>query len=853
MACTFVTLVDQTTQWAEAEPGSAEEGADEVPAVIDGRFRIDETLGRGGMGVVHLAWDQRLDRPVALKVVKALGAAQSQLLRDRLDREARALAKLSHPNVVPVFEVGEFEGELYVAMEYVPGRTLGQWLEEEPRPWRAVVEMFIQAARGLQAAHRAGMLHRDFKPDNAIIGEDGRVRVLDFGLVRTLEEGPELGDGAAKSDGALSSTLTDVGATVGTPAYMAAEQFLGEPVDERTDVFALCVSLYEGLFGVRPYVGKTRFALFKAVKDGRAQLPADRRGVPGWLCKCVMKGLARDKAARHPSVTAVIDALEQGLARRRRRVLAAGLGVGVSLAGVVGWSVSHAAQVSGQEPCEALVGQVDRVWTGDRQAALVPEDGDAGGTASALEYTSARIDALAESWRSSARGLCDGDVAPAPQVPARQCLESWLPSLERAIELVVQRDAQTLSHAPDLLARITPPEGDFCQVGRDPVVDPQVWTLSERARESAIAGDTERARELAGQAMERAEGLDERELSPHLAEAFAAAGEVLARAGDFEGAHEKFVEAERHAIAAESSRRLLEMRLLWAKVDARREAPDRGADHLRRAEALGHALEQAESPTHVAELEEAMGIVARAQGDHERAIGHHRRAFELFTELERPLLAARALLGVGASEQLLSRFDEAREAYTQAANVYESIGVPEPYRNRVTAEMNLAAVALSVSDTAGLRSFDYVARNGSAEQRLLALAGGTNLAVDLEDREQARRWADLVVRELERQPDASLATTHAAQLAAGLALAGLLELRSGESMIRAAVKTADSLPVSARLETLRYWVEWLEHRDRCFDVRTTLEKFDALVALDAEAASAYESWRETHPTARCAG
>lgn len=514
MPSTFVTLVDQTTQWADAEPGPSEvEGSEEVPAVIDGRFRIDETLGRGGMGVVHLAWDQRLDRPVALKVVKALEAAQSQLLRDRLDREARALAKLSHPNVVPVFEVGEFEGELYVAMEYVPGRTLGDWLEEEPRPWRAVVEMFIQAARGLEAAHRAGMLHRDFKPDNAIIGEDGRVRVLDFGLVRTLAEGPEVGGGAAKSDGALSSTLTDVGATVGTPAYMAAEQFLGEPVDERTDVFALCVSLYEGLFGVRPYVGKTRFALMKAVKDGKAELPADRRGVPGWLCKCVMTGLARDKAARHPSVTAVIEVLEEGLVRRRRRVLTAGLGVGVSLAGVVGWSVSHAAQVSGQEPCEALVGQVDGVWTGDRQAALVPEDGDAGGTASALEYTSARIDALAESWRSSARELCDGDVAPAPQVPARQCLESWLPSLERAIELVVQRDAQTLSHAPDLLARITPPEGDFCQVGRDPVVDPQVWTLSERARESAIAGDTERARELAGQAMERAEGLDERELS----------------------------------------------------------------------------------------------------------------------------------------------------------------------------------------------------------------------------------------------------------------------------------------------------------------------------------------------------
>ena len=849
-----MTLVDQTTQWADADSESAPDGeaATDLPAVIDGRFRIDETLGRGGMGVVHLAWDERLERRVALKVVKSLGATESQILRDRLDREARALAKLSHPNVVPVFEVGEVAGELYVAMEYVRGQTLRDWLDEQPRPWRAVVEMFIQAARGLAAAHAAGMLHRDFKPDNAIIGEDGRVRVLDFGLVRTLEDapGPETGDREARPGTPLSSTLTDVGATVGTPAYMAAEQFLGEPVDERTDVFAFCVSLYEGLFGARPYTGKTRFALFKAVKDGRPELPADRRGVPGWLQRCVMIGLGRDKASRHPSIAAVIAQLEAGLARRRRRILAVGLGVGLSAAGAAGWSASHAAQVSGQEPCSALVDQVATVWTADRQTALAPTDDDTGGTASALQYTTARIDALAESWRTSATALCDGDVAPAPQVPARQCLESWLPSLDRAIDLVALRDPKTLSHAPDLLARITPPEGDFCQVGRDPVVDPQVWTLAERARESAIAGDTENAKKLATEAVERADGLDERELSPHRAEAYAATGEVLARAGDFEGAHEQFIEAERHAIAADYPRRLLEMRLLWAKVDARREAPDHGADHLRRAEALGHALDQASSPTHTAELEEAMGIVARAQGDHEAAIAHHQRAYELFTELERPLLAARALLGVGASQQLLSRLEAATAAYQKAARVYEDNRIPERYRNRVTVEMNLATVALSRSERAGLNHFDYVVRHGDSNQRLIALAGGTNLAVNLEDRRAAKRWAELVAKELRVQLDAPAAILHPAQLAAGIAMSGLLELPEGDSMMEAAVDTAASLPSPAEIRTRQEWATWLEARSRCDELRERLDEIAALVREEGPPPG-YEAWLSARRSAQC--
>jgi len=385
-------------------------------------------------------------------------------------------------------------------------------------------------------------------------------------------------------------------------------------------------------------------------------------------------------------------------------------------------------------------------------------------------------------------------------------------------------------------------------VGRDPVVDPQVWTLSERARESAIAGDTERARELADEAVERAKGLDDRELSPHLAEAWAATGEVLARAGDFQGAHDKFIEAERHAIAAEYARRLLDMRLLWAKVDARREAPDRGSDHLRRAEALGHALQQAESPTHIAELEEAMGIVARAKGDHEAAIGHHRKAYELFTELERPLLAARALMGVGASSS--SALPRAREAYEDALRLYREIGVPQRYRNRVTAHMNLGLIALIQNRGVGLRHFRYVVDYGEPDERLKALASGTNLAVNDQRREEARDWAKLIDQELTSRRDAPQALAQKAQLAAAVARFGLLRTADGEVHMQTALEMAKDVSPRAQATTLQQWVEWLEHHGACVPAAQRLAESDKL-AEGVGSSEQYSRWREVRPGGRC--
>ncbi|MBZ0232031.1 MAG: serine/threonine protein kinase, partial [Deltaproteobacteria bacterium] len=212
------------------------------------------------MGRVFAAYDPRLDRRVAIKVL--LARARSEQWRTqahaRLLREAQAMARLSHPNIVTVYEVGELGADLFIAMEYVKGATVRGWLEAEPRDWRDVIEVFLQAGRGLAAAHAAGLVHRDVKPDNILVGDDGIVRVTDFGLVGAT------GGSEARDGGALTGELTETGTIVGTPRYMAPEQHRGAAVDARTDQFAFGVALYEALYRQRPFAGDTAAELSKA-------------------------------------------------------------------------------------------------------------------------------------------------------------------------------------------------------------------------------------------------------------------------------------------------------------------------------------------------------------------------------------------------------------------------------------------------------------------------------------------------------------------------------------------------------------------------------------------------------------
>ncbi|HZN95396.1 MAG TPA: serine/threonine-protein kinase, partial [Myxococcales bacterium] len=228
-----------------ADPDQPTSTYDALPrGATIGRYLILRRLGEGGMGVVYAAFDPELDRKIALKVLRpARRAVAGSVAQARLLREAQAMARISHPNVVAVHDVGAHGDEVFVAMELVEGGTLTDWVEEKPRKLDELLRTFMEAGRGLAAAHSAGLVHRDFKPENVLVGKDGRVRVTDFGLARVDEEGP-LGAGKRTPSTLSSPALTQEGAIVGTPLFMSPEQAQGRIPDIRSDQYGFCASLY---------------------------------------------------------------------------------------------------------------------------------------------------------------------------------------------------------------------------------------------------------------------------------------------------------------------------------------------------------------------------------------------------------------------------------------------------------------------------------------------------------------------------------------------------------------------------------------------------------------------------------
>lgn len=303
-----------------------------------GRFRLMGILGEGGMGVVYEAYDDQLARKVAVKVLRADTAGDNH----RLILEARALAQLAHPNVVAVHEVGHHGGDVFVAMEHIAGKSLRRYFDDHT-DWAARMEMLVQAGEGLRAAHSAGLIHRDFKPENVIVGDDGRVRVVDFGLAKTSSEAaaaPPVPDREGHRAPDPLTSLTCTGAVVGTPLYMAPEQWLGQPSDARTDQFAFSVTAFEAIFGKRPFAGTTAAEVADAVEAGRIDPPPKSTPIPEALQAAVLRGLAVDPDERHPDMAALLAAIAPCLhgprshPRSRRSLIAAALAV-VAVAGVL--------------------------------------------------------------------------------------------------------------------------------------------------------------------------------------------------------------------------------------------------------------------------------------------------------------------------------------------------------------------------------------------------------------------------------------------------------------------------------------------------------------------------------------
>jgi predicted Ser/Thr protein kinase len=348
--------------------GELAEGSGRLPnGATLGRYVVTGCVGAGGMGVVYSARDPDLDRRVALKVLRQeLSVEQGS--RARLLREARAMAQLSHPNVVPIYDVGMLGDQVFIAMELIDGATLRTKFNRTT-PWRTVVNTYLQAARGLAAAHAAGLVHRDFKPDNVLFGSDGRIRVVDFGLVSvdsfepTQRTSPEI-----LRSGLGPLVQTTAGVVLGTPAYMAPEAIRGELTDARADQFSFCVALFHGLYGIYPFGGATLAERAEHIERGAIARPAGTQ-VPERVYRVLMRGLAAQPRERYRSMEALANALEHAIAPRHRTRTIALAAMG---AVVVGTLVAFMLTRGGKRTVPLLqIGQVETIAsTEDRQLAV---------------------------------------------------------------------------------------------------------------------------------------------------------------------------------------------------------------------------------------------------------------------------------------------------------------------------------------------------------------------------------------------------------------------------------------------------------------------------------------------------
>ncbi len=743
--------LDATIDATNASASSATLAVDSHEAVARGaqvgRYVILDRIGVGAMGLVYAAFDPALDRKIALKLLRPrVGGDRPEEASVRLAREARAMARLDHPNVVTVHDVGTFDGQVFVAMEFIEGTTLRQWMQS-PRTWREIVAVFLAAGEGLAAAHEVGMVHRDFKPDNVMVspGTDAtpRVRVLDFGLAHQPGEPGMMGSredvplddpvGRVISDSSvLEHDLTKTGALLGTPGYMSPEQFEGAPASAASDQFAFCVALHEALFGQLPFAGDSVPALAAAVADGRRRpVPAGIR-LPRALVAAIDRGLATQAHQRWPRMRALLERLRRISAGRRRGELA--------VLGVVALGCAGAIYAGSRTPppCPIANEAVAGIWDPPRREQIL-----AGLRATGLAYAEdsaqflvARVDPWVDAWLAARVDACEATHVrheQSEQVLDRrmQCLDRRLGDLAGTLDVIAAGEAGVIAQVPDLvrtlgdlercsdveaLAAVVPPPDDADARAHDE----RIVAAISRAYATWISGDSPGALAQLDGLRDEAVALGYR---PTLAllehrraealwsldrpdEARAAAMEAVwlaHAAGDrFEEAassielveilaeSRRFDEADlwtRHA-GADLERNAGVPELQWqfstamGRLAMVRERFGEARTHFERAHAL--CVESAGDEACLALLGR-LGQVEHAAGNYEAALAIHREV----------LAAERAALGsshpsVGASLnnlgillRALGRLDEALVCFDEAEAIYAAIDPEHPILARL--------------------------------------------------------------------------------------------------------------------------------------------------------------------------
>lgn len=659
------------------------------PGARIGRYVVQRTLGRGGMGVVLLAHDERLDRKVAIKLLRArdFGTDRDAIARARLVREAQAMALLSHPNVITVHDVGSIGGRVYVAMEFVEGVTLRRWLREAPRSQQEILRCFIAAGRGLAAAHGAGLVHRDFKPDNVMIGagsDAGRVLVLDFGLARppdAQDSTPEAMSTAATTGTSHEiAALTLSGWVLGTPLYMAPEQHGGQAVPA-SDQFALCVALYEAVFGQRPFAGDSVEELAAAKHGQHLREMPPGRGVSVHLRRTLRRGLAAAPEQRFASMTALVDALAHDPRPARRR-LAIGAGV---LACTAVLSATVVVARSDRGACTRVDAALDGIWDATRrdevaQALTVTASTYADATTSTvLSGLDDYANALLAAQRANCEAMAAAQPVDGPELDHEiSCLQRRRQGLAAMVDVLATADAAVGERAVD--AMLSLPAVDGCAAATsgagastmptDPAILERIEAgNAEASRVAALlgAGRYDDAKSAVVPLLVEAAAIGH---LPLLAEAELLSAEIESHRGEPDPAIAAYLRAT-DAAAAGGDDRLAARAWIGLLYTAGHTKAQHGPaiDYARHAEVALHRI--GEPADLEAELASTRGMIAHDQGDYPAAQALHERALALRESQGAAAVDGSTLVNLARTLAARGEIGRAREHVLRAIDIIE--------------------------------------------------------------------------------------------------------------------------------------------------------------------------------------
>jgi serine/threonine protein kinase/tetratricopeptide (TPR) repeat protein len=679
-----------------------------------GRYAILRTIGSGGMGVVQAAYDEALDRKVAIKFIHEERSRQPKA-RQRMLREAQVMARLSHPNVVHVYEVAEHRRRLYIAMEYVDGVNLQQWLAQRPRRWDETMAVFLEAGAGLAAAHRAGIIHRDFKPENVLIDSEGRAKVADFGVAGVDWELTETGGSAVGE----TTSLTAAGALLGTPAYMAPEQYQGERSDALSDQFSFCVALYESLYGEHPFLGDAVMELTRSISDGHRRPRPREQEVPRWVYAALQRGLRHDPLRRYPSMEALLAVLRRRSYRRAPIWIAAGSAlIGSAAAVVVIPGDLH------ENPCSD-VPTADEIWNADRrrdvEASLFATNYAA--TGAIWQRAEPKLRRFTEQWSDLSAKTCETrskwEDEPELLVQREQCLErarfafeTRVDALQRANAATVERAVALVDGLPDLDGCLDPDELSLSEQLAPPAnLVPIVASFDRRVVEAQALMDAGEHEEALSRTQTLLPEVEKTGYTRLISRVRALQARSLEQLGRFEAAQEAAHTAYIEALqAGDDDLAVDSLRRSATQLARRLQRPDEALSQLRVAEALLRRAGLENTPVR-AMLWLETGWAQMVLDRYDEAISSMTRGLVLLERLEGPgSQASHAFhFGLGSLYMQLGQYTQAQFHFGQWVEVMRiAYGDEHSATARAESSLGEAELALGHVDEAA-RLFEHAA------------------------------------------------------------------------------------------------------------------------------------------------